>query len=146
MATPVIWNPGEPVFDQATGEPYIDAEGALVEVYPGLKVEAADGRVLDGDDVANAAYYRANLFEGEALRDASAGVPYLSLALGQDSPIDALDVVVSEVRSATPGIAGIVDARVVVLDPATRVLLFTATMLRAAGGGDQALALQVGGG
>ena len=32
------YNPGEPVFDQSTGEPFIDEDGNLVEVAPGLKV------------------------------------------------------------------------------------------------------------
>ena len=75
MADVPIFNPGEPVFDMTTGEPYIDADGAMVEVAPGLKVETPDGRTLDGDDVVNAAYYRANMFEGESLRARNVGVP-----------------------------------------------------------------------
>ena len=53
------YNPGEPVFDQSTGEPFIDEDGNLVEVSPGLKVDNG-AETLDGDDVANAAWYRAN--------------------------------------------------------------------------------------
>ena len=45
------WNPGEPVFDMETGEPYIDENGVLIEVAPNLKIDTTDGRRLDGDDV-----------------------------------------------------------------------------------------------
>lgn len=128
---PVVnYNPGEPVFDQATGEPYITPEGELVEVHPGLKVQVADGRVIDGDDVANAAYYRANLFQGEAPRDASAGVPYLRLALGQMDQALAISLVVGEVRSRTPGVAGVVAVRAEGLDPRTRAMRFSCALLR----------------
>lgn len=130
LVDPVIYNPGEPVFDPLTGEPYIDEFGALVEVAPGLKIETSDGRVLDGDDVANAAWYRANKFLGETLRDRSIGVPYLQQALGQSDAALASTSVVGEVRTRTPGIAGIVGVRIVGIDSATRVLQFLATLLR----------------
>lgn len=128
---PVVnYNPGEPVFDMSTGEPYITPDGELVEVQPGLKVQVADGRVIDGDDVANAAYYRANLFQGEAPRDASAGVPYLRLALGQMDQALAISLVVGEVRSRTPGVAGVVAVRAEGLGPRTRVMRFSCALLR----------------
>lgn len=130
LGDPVVYNPGEPVFDPLTGEPYIDEFGALVEVAPGLKIETSDGRVLDGDDVANAAWYRANKFLGETLRDRSIGVPYLQQALGQSDAALAATSVVGEVRTRTPGIAGIVGVRIVGIDSATRVLQFLATLLR----------------
>lgn len=138
------WNPGEPVFDQATGEPLILADGSLVEVVPGLKVEAPDGRTIDGDDVANAAYYRANKYEGETMRDRSVGVPYLRLGLGQGDAGLATSIVVAEVRTRTPGVAGVVAVRVHGLDPATRVLQWSATLLRA-GGGEQSIVTTTGG-
>lgn len=131
---PVVnYNPGEPVFDMATGEPYIDADGNLVEVAPGLKISTSDGRVLDGDDVANAAYYRANLFELESPRDTSAGVPYLRLALGQQDQGLAIGLVVGEIRSRTPGVAGVVSVRAQGLDPRTRVMRFSCVLLRSDG-------------
>lgn len=141
----VTYNPGEPVFDMSTGEPYIDADGNLVEVQPGLKIELPDGRVLDGDDVANAAYYRANLFQGESPRDASAGVPYLRLALGQPDQALAIDLVVGEVRSRTPGVAGVVAVRAEGLDARTRVMRFSAVLLRQ-DGSEQTLNASSGGG
>lgn len=130
MAT-VIHNPGEPVFDQATGEPYIDDDGQLVEVAPGLRVDTSDGRVLDGDDVANAAYWHANLREGEALRDQTVGVAYEREALGQSDPGLAMAVILGEVRSRTPGVLGVVDQRVELFQG--RVLRFGTTLLRADG-------------
>lgn len=133
MATPITWNPGEPVFDQTTGEPYITEDGELVEVEAGLVVSAPDGRAIDGDDVANAAYYRANLFRGEVLRDASRGVPYLQEALGGNNPILAASVVIAEVRESTPGVAGVVGVTVQGVDPSTRVLSWQGVILRSDG-------------
>jgi hypothetical protein len=124
------FNPGEPVFDQETGEPYIDEDGALVEVSPLSTVIATDGREFTGDDVANAAWYRVNLYEGEIPRDASIGVPYQRLALGQSDPGFAIGVVVAEARSRTPGVAGVVGVRADTFDQATRVLIFSATLPR----------------
>lgn len=127
------FNPGEPVFDQETGEPYIDEDGALVEVAPGSVVVTSDGRELPGDDVANAAYYRGNLHQGEVLRDASAGVPYQRLALGQSDVELAIAVTVGEIRSRTPGVAGVVGVRVDAFEPSNRALIFTSTLIRADG-------------
>jgi len=122
------YNPGEPVFDQSTGEPFIDENGNLVEVAPGLKVtNGAD--TLDGDDVANAAWYRANKFLGETLRAVNIGVPYQQV-LGQADKAQAMTVVLAEVKTRTPGINGIINARVVSYDPATRVLIWRASLVR----------------
>lgn len=127
----IVYNPGEPVFDQSTGEPYIDDDGQLVEVAPGLRVETSDGRVIDGDDVANAAWWHASLREREAIRDKSIGVPYEREALGQPDPGLAMMVITSEVRRRTPGVLGLVDQRVVTFQG--RVLQFKAVLLRADG-------------
>jgi hypothetical protein len=144
MSTPTTWNPGEPVFDQATGNPYVDADGNLIECAPGLIISAADGRSLDGDDVANAAWLRANIYEGECTRDTSVGVPYLRLALGQQDQSLALSVVVAEVDKRTPGVAGVVDAVGLGLDPLTRVFRFQATLIKQ-GGGEQSFDATTGG-
>ncbi len=142
-ASSTVWNPGEPVFDMDTGEPYVDPEGALVEVRPGLLVQTPGGRTLDGDDVANAAYLRGNVYQGECTRDASAGVPYLQQALGSNDDALAVDVVVAEVTARTPGVGGVVDVRALGLDHVTRVLRFTANLLRQ-GGDEQPFAGVVG--
>lgn len=134
-ATSILWNPGEPVFDQATGEPYVDEFGALVEVAPGLLVQAPDGRTLDGDDVANAAWLRGNVYLGECTRDASVGVPYLQQALGSTDDALAIEVVVAEMVRRTPGVGGVVDVRSLGLDHVTRELQFSGTLLRQ--GGDE---------
>ena len=128
-----VFNPGEPVFDQLTGEPYIDEDGALVEVAPFSTVIADDGREFTGDDVAGAAWYRVNLYEGEVLRDASIGVPYQRLALGQGDVDLAIAVVVGEARSRTPGVSGVVGVRVDSFSPTDRVLRFSSTLIRADG-------------
>ncbi len=133
MATPQNFNPGEPVMDQETGEPYIDESGALVEVAPLSTVVAPNGREFTGDDVANAEWYRVNLYEGEIPRDASIGVPYQRLALGQSDAGLAITVIVGEARSRTPGVAGVVGVRADSFNPTTRVLQFSATTLRADG-------------
>lgn len=126
------YNPGEPVFDQETGEPYIDADGNLTEVAPGLKVDAADGRTLEGDDVGNAYFYRVNKFLGETLRAANVGVPY-QFVLGQSDKAQAMSVVLAEGRTRTPGIAGVTDARITSYDPTSRVLVWRASLIRGDG-------------
>lgn len=133
MATKT-WNPGEPVFDMMTGEPYIDENGALVEVAPNLKIDAPDGRRLDGDDVANAAWYRANKYEGETLKDRTIGVPYDRIVLGQPEAGLAIAAVVGEVRTRTPGIAQVVGVVATEFSPSDRVLRFRATFLKEDGG------------
>lgn len=139
------WNPGEPVFDPLTGEPFIDEFGELVEVAPLLKVDdLAAGRTLDGDDVANAAYYRANKFVGESIRDRSVGVPYLENVLGQSDQLLAASAVVGEVSARTPGVAGIVAVQVDGLDPSTRVLSWSGVVLRK-DGTQQDVNVQTGG-
>lgn len=139
-----MFNPGEPVFDQLTGEPLIDEDGAFVEVSPGLRV-TANGREYDADDVSSAAYYRANMFEGEAIRDRSIGVPYLRVALGQQDPALAAEVVVAEVRRRTPGIAGVVGVIVDGLDRITRVLRMRARYVKQARAGEVDATLNVNG-
>ena len=136
MATtdnPGLYNPGELVFDQETGEPYIDENGAMVDVSPGSIVSTPDGRTLSGDNTANAAYLRASIFQGEVWRDASVGVPYNSQVLGQSNVGLAVTAVVSEVRERTPGVRAVLGVRVDTYDPATRILRFTASLLTAAG-------------
>ena len=128
----VTYNPGEPVFDQSTGEPFIDEDGNLVQVAPGLQVATTDGRTLDGDDVANAAYYRGNKFLGETIRAANIGVPFQQV-LGQTDKAQAMTVVLGEVRTRTPGIAGVVAARVTSYDPKSRVLNWRAQLIRGDG-------------
>ena len=128
-----LYNPGEPVFDQFTGEPYIDEQGNLVEVAPGLTVNAPNGRVVDGDDVANAAWYRVNKFEGETLRNVEIGVPYLRLVLGQPDALLAMSVVIAEIKTRTPGVTGVINVNFISFDNTNRVLRFTATLLRADG-------------
>ena len=137
MATKT-WNPGEPVFDMETGEPYITEDGALIEVAPDLKVDAPDGRVIDGDDVANAAWYRANKFEGETLKDRTIGVPYDRVVLGQPEAGIAVAAVVGEVTARTPGIAQVVGVVATEFSPADRVLRFRATFLKEDGGETEA--------
>ena len=127
-----IYNPGEPVFDQATGEPFIDEDGNLIEVAQGLQVSTVDGRTLDGDDVANAAFYRGNKFLGETKRAASIGVPF-QFVLGQTDKAQAMTVVLAEVRTRTPGVVGVFSARVTSYDPQTRVLVWRAQLLRGDG-------------
>ena len=128
----VTYNPGEPVFDQATGEPFIDEDGNLVQVDPGSQVATADGRTLDGDDVANAAYYRGNKFLGETIRAANIGVPFQQV-LGQSDRAQAMTVVLAEIRTRTPGVAGVLAARVTSYDPQTRVLIWRAQLIRSNG-------------
>ncbi len=132
MDDPGQYNPGEWVFDQETGEPYIDEDGALVQVMPGSIVTTSDGRTLSGDNCANAAWLRANLWQGEALRDASVGVPYPQ-ALGQSDIGLAVTVIVSEIKARTPGVTGVLGVRADVFDPATRVLRFSCLLQTAAG-------------
>ena len=145
VGDPINWNPGEPVFDQTTGEPYIDADGAMIEVEPGLLVQRDDGTTLDGDDVANAAFLRANLFLGESLRDRTVGVPYLEQVLGGTNLQLAAASIVGEVKARTPGVAGTVAVRVLGLDQVTRVMAWTATLLRK-DGNETALATTTTGG
>lgn len=145
VGDPIAWNPGEPVFDMTTGEPYIDEEGAMIPVAPGLKVQRPDGTTLDGDDVANAAYYRANKFRGESLRNRGVGVPYLEQVLGGTNLQLAAAAVVGEVKAVTPGVAGVVSVAVQGLDPVSRVLRWSAVLLRQ-DGSETAIATSTAGG
>jgi hypothetical protein len=131
------------VFDPSTGDFYVDEFGALVEVAPGLLVQTPDGRTLDGDDVANAAFLRGNVYEGECTRDVTVGVPYLRLALGTGDVDLAVSVVVAEVARRTPGVSGVVSVVSAGIGK-DRVLRFAATILRQ-GGGDQAFNATTGG-
>lgn len=140
MPGAVIHNPGEPVIDQATGEPYIDpATGDWVEVQPNLQVPTEDGTTLDGDDVANAAWYRANLYQGEAPRDAARGVPYQRLVFDPGNDVGlAATLVVSTVRSETPGVVGVSQVRIESYDADARSLLFSARIVKVDGSATQA--------
>lgn len=127
---PTEYNPGEYVFDPLTGEPYITEDGDLVEVSPGLKVNRPDGTVLSGDDVANAAWYRANKWLGETLRDRSIGVPFSEI-LGQADSGLVMASVIGEVRERTPGVVGVLGVQLLDYSPITRVLQWRATLIRA---------------
>ena len=107
-----LWNPNTPVWDQARGEPYIDPEtGDAVLARPSLKVTAADGRVLDGDDVANSVYWQVNLFEGEVARARGIGVPYERLIFSPGTPVQAkLTIIMSEAQRVR-GVGAILGAR-----------------------------------
>lgn len=137
------WNPGEFVYDQSTGEPYIDENGDTHEVETGSKLVTSDGRVIDADDVAAVAFYVANKHEGETLRAADVGVPYIRLALGTGDVGQAIAVVVAEIRERTPGVAGVISVRDVVLNATTRTLGFAATIVRQ-GGQEQTFSTLVG--
>lgn len=125
---PGLFSPGEPVFDQETGEPYIDEDGAMVQVSPGSKVTTPDGRTLSGDNTANAAWYRSNKFERETLRDRTVGVPYQTQVLGQPSVVLAVTSVLAEVKARTPGVSGVLGVQVTTYSAATRVLRFDASL------------------
>ncbi len=141
-----IFNPGEPVIDQETGEPYIDpATGDWVEVQPNLQVPTEDDRTLDGDDVANAAWYRANLYQSEAPRDATRGVPYQQLVFDPGNDVGlAATLVVSTVRTETPGVAGVAQVRIETYDATDRSLRFSARVVKADGSSQQTTVLAGG--
>lgn len=142
---PTLWNPGEPVWDQARGEPYIDPEtGDAVVASPGLKVATPDGRTLDGDDVANAVYWRVNIFQGEVARARGEGVPYerVLLQAGTTASI-AMTVLLGEALKVR-GVASVVGSRLAYYDPSTRAIGFTAA-LRKKDGSVVPAAVQSGG-
>ncbi len=144
MADIGLYSPGEPVFDQDTGEPYIDEDGAMIQVSPGSKVITVDGRTLSGDNTANAAWYRANKFRGETLRDREVGVPYESEVLGQESAALAILAITAEVKTRTPGVVGVLGTQVTTFDAATRVLRFEASLRTADGATTKATTTVVG--
>ena len=80
--------------------------------------------------MANAAYYRANKFRGESLRDRTVGVPYMEQVLGSSNLQLAASAIVGEVKATTPGVSGIVAVSVLGLDPTTRVLQWSGVLLR----------------
>ena len=133
MDTAGLYNPGEVVFDQETGAPYVDEDGALVEVSPGsIVIRPNDLSPLTGDNCANAAWLRANLWRGEALRDAAVGVPFPQ-ALGQSDVGLAQTLIVAEIKERTPGVTGVLAVRTDVFDPKSRVLRFSCFLQTAAG-------------
>ena len=131
MDDPGQYNPGEWVFNQETGEPYIDENGALVQVMPGSIVTTSDGRTLSGDNCANAAWLRASLIRGEVLRNAQQGVT-LDIFGQSDIGLAAM-VIVAEIKTYTPGVTGVLAVRPDVFDPKTRVLRFSCLLQTAAG-------------
>ena len=124
MAT--LYNPGEPVFDQATGDIVVDpSTGDAVTVEPEtLDTDPVTGQVHQRDDVANALWYRVNTWTGEVLRDRSLGVDFHNVVFA--SPFQE-DAVVTEIRAtakATPGVAALTEGRLVRYDAASRTAGF----------------------
>lgn len=142
---PTLWNPGEPVWDQARGEPYIDPlTGDAVLARPGLKVSTPDGRTLDGDDVANAVYWRVNLFQGEVARARGEGVPYERVLLQAGTPASiAMTILLGEALKVR-GVASVVGSRLTSYNFATRAVNFSA-FLRKKDGVVVPMAVQAGG-
>ena len=121
-----VFNPGEPVFDQDTGDVVIDpTTGDAVIVAPGeIWADPVTGTSYQRDDVANAAYWRVNTYTGEVLRDQSKGVDYHNVVFAVPF---VEDLVIAEIRGAimdTPGIAALTEARLVSYDPASRSVYF----------------------
>ena len=77
----------------------------------------------------NAITHALNKFLGETQRAVNIGVPYQQV-LGQSDKAQAMTVVLAEVRARTPGITGIINARVVSYDPQSRVLIWRASLVR----------------
>ena len=111
----VTFNPGEPVFDQETGDLVIDpTTGDAVIVEPdAVWTDPVTGAVYQQDDVTNAVFYRCNTFLGEVLRSASLGIDFAGVVFA--SPVNE-GAIVAEVRSAAksaPGVAALTDGRLV---------------------------------
>jgi hypothetical protein len=134
LAVATTFNPGEPVFDQETGEPFIDpTTGDFVEAAPGLQVATADGRTLDGDDVSCAVYYRLNKQENETLRNRRIGVPYRRVIFeAGTSPRLAGDLLAGEALT-TPGVASVTRVAVDSFNVRTRVLRLAMRILKSDG-------------
>lgn len=128
---PTTFNPGEPVFDQTMGEPFIDpATGDFVEAAPGLQVDAGNGRTIDGDDVVNAGYYRVNHHQGESIRDRRIGVPYNRIVFeAGTSPALVGELIAAEYRT-TPGIESVTRVVVDRFDRRTRILWLSFRLLK----------------
>lgn len=124
-----LWNPGEFVWDQTTGEPYIDPEtGDAVEARPGLLIATPNGRTIDGDDVVSAVFWATNLFEGEAQRARGVGVPYQRKATNPGlSPDLALTLVLGEALRVR-GVGAILSSRLVAYSPRSRALTFAGVL------------------
>lgn len=130
-----LYNPGEPVFDQDTGDLVVDPTtgDAVVVVESGQWTDPVTGVVYQADDVVNALYYRINTYVGEVLRDASKGVDYHNVVFGM--PIRE-DLIVDEVRATaldTPGVAALTDARLVSYNFGTRAASFFFRMRKRGG-------------
>lgn len=133
MAT--TYNHGEPIFDQTTGEPVVDpVTGDFVEVAPGYKwINPLTGVQYDGDDVANAAYFRANIRVGECFRDASVGVDYINYVF---SGAIGIDVAIGEVGATlrtTPGVQSISGVRNVDYNGTRRTLTLEYVLTKKSG-------------
>ena len=120
------YNPGEPVFDQSTGDLVIDpTTGDAVLVEPGaVWSDPVTGTVYQQDDVANAAYYRVNTYVGEVMRDQSIGVDYINVVFGMPVSSELIIAEVSATMLSTPGLSSLTAARLVSFDVGDRSALF----------------------
>lgn len=119
-----VFNPGEPVFDQQRGEPVIDPRtGDFVEVEPnGIYTNALTNQAHDADDVANAAYFRAQTRLGEAARDSTVGVDYINQVFAGGIGIDVAIGEVADAIRTTPGVQAVTGIRAVEFNTGDRSL------------------------
>lgn len=141
-----LFNPGEPVFDQTTGDLVVDPTtgDAVIVAEGGQWTDPVTRVTYQADDVVNAMYLRVNTYVGEVLRDASKGVDFHNVIFGM--PIRE-DLIIDEFRGAaldTPGVAALTDARLISYNFTTRAAAFYLHM-RKKGGATMPAVVQISG-
>lgn len=134
---PTLYNPGEPVWDQETGDPVVDpATGDVLRVEAGGRpwTDPITGRRHETDDVTNAAWWRVTLRLGESRRNVRLGLDLLHLVFDAGAGVDVALGAVADQILTTPGVAALDGPpRDVQLDRARRRLRATFGVLRADG-------------
>jgi len=130
-----IFNPGEPLFDQVTGDLVVDpaTQDAVIVAAEGVYVDPETSLEYPLDDVGNACFYAANTYTGEALRDQSVGVDYVNVVFASPFVPEIAAAEVSAAIKVVPGVAAVIGARFLSLDPVSRVGRFAFDALKKSG-------------
>jgi len=110
----VTWNPGEPLFNQTTGDFYeVDGDVVMPED--------------DAQSIANAAWYRVMTQKGDCPRDRNAGIDRGMELFNPELPIvDGIGAVRAQILS-TPGISTVIEVAIVDFDATLRALYLSFT-------------------
>lgn len=112
--TDVVWNPGEPLFDQATAD-FVEVEGDVVMPED------------DAEAITNAAWYRVMTQRGDCPRDRDAGIDRGLELFNPELPVTAGLGSVRQEIADTPGVSSVQTIEVQGYDADQRALFVSFT-------------------